>query len=463
MKKFRKHIFLLLFVYTTFIVNIQQVKGQNSPNLKEQILNYLLTLQSNPDEITLIENRLGYEIKDPDGFLLLKTLLKEKIAQNPEQKVFVELLSWQYIQSKDFDRAIIEETALNKIENGNGLRLLNLGRLCYHNQSYIQAIKCFEYIIQLGKDNSHYRQAKNELILCNELEIFDTPHKMEEFIKLKSSMESFINEFKAGDDVDELKVHLAKLEIENLNQAQEAKKIMVSLLTQPSISPLLKSNCKMTLAQADIFLGLVWEAALLYNQIFVDFKEEPMGQEALLNASKLYYYAGDFKLAKSRLDVLKTATSELTANDALALSLLIQKNLEEDSLGTALKAFAKAELLIYQHRSKEALETLDTVSKHFPNNSLGEDIFMARYEIDFYERQFLNAAKNLEDLIAHYPEGILVDKALFLLAELNEKTLVNKTKAGELYEKLFLTYPGSFYATEARKRFRFLRGDRLDG
>jgi outer membrane protein assembly factor BamD (BamD/ComL family) len=37
--------------------------------------------------------------------------------------------------------------------------------------------------------------------------------------------------------------------------------------------------------------------------------------------------------------------------------------------------------------------------------------------------------------------------------------LNNKEKAMELYQQLLMDYPGSLFTTEARKRFRQLRGD----
>jgi TolA-binding protein len=167
-------------------------------------------------------------------------------------------------------------------------------------------------------------------------------------------------------------------------------------------------------------------------------------------------------LAKSQLDVLKTATSELTSNDAIDLSLLIQKNLEEDSTGKALKEFARSELLIQQHKYRESEKIMDSLEVKYPHNALKDDILMARYRIHFSEGNYAQAAVNLQTLIDLYPKGIWADDALFHLAELNENQFKQGTKAGSLYEKLFILYPGSFYAGESRKRFRKLRGDTLN-
>jgi hypothetical protein len=49
------------------------------------------------------------------------------------------------------------------------------------------------------------------------------------------------------------------------------------------------------------------------------------------------YYTGDFNWARRQLDILKAATTQLIANDALNLSLLISDNLNADSSGKALK------------------------------------------------------------------------------------------------------------------------------
>jgi hypothetical protein len=52
-----------------------------------------------------------------------------------------------------------------------------------------------------------------------------------------------------------------------------------------------------------------------------------LGDEVKLKKARLGYYLGNFSWAKAQLDVLKTSTSKLTANDAIELSLFISNNL----------------------------------------------------------------------------------------------------------------------------------------
>jgi outer membrane protein assembly factor BamD (BamD/ComL family) len=54
---------------------------------------------------------------------------------------------------------------------------------------------------------------------------------------------------------------------------------------------------------------------------------------------------------------------------------------------------------------------------------------------------------------------VLSDDAYFLEAEVLEKHLNKKSEAMEIYRDFLSKYPGSVYASEARKRYRELRGD----
>ena len=65
-------------------------------------------------------------------------------------------------------------------------------------------------------------------------------------------------------------------------------------------------------------------------------------------------------------------------------------------------------------------------------------------------------------VLDNYPEDILADDALFNMGNLMEVVVKDKTKAQELYQDLLTKYPGSLYVVEARKRFRALRGDKMN-
>ena len=75
-------------------------------------------------------------------------------------------------------------------------------------------------------------------------------------------------------------------------------------------------------------------------------------QEARFKSARTSYYKGDFDWAENQLKVLKASTSQLIANDALDLQLLITDHKFGDSLQTPLRLYAKADFLTFQNKKR---------------------------------------------------------------------------------------------------------------
>ena len=81
----------------------------------------------------------------------------------------------------------------------------------------------------------------------------------------------------------------------------------------------------------------------------------------------------------------------------------------------------------------------------------------------FYKQgKYEDADSLLVKLVNFYPDDILADDALFLLGQLNDNQFKNPSRAMEYYQKLLTDYPGSIFVVDARKRFRALRGDKIN-
>jgi tetratricopeptide (TPR) repeat protein len=211
-----------------------------------------------------------------------------------------------------------------------------------------------------------------------------------------------------------------------------------------------------------ILQGEVWDAALYYGQVDKDFKHDAIGREAKFRNARLSYYLGEFEWAAAQLNVLKAATSQLISNDAMSLALLIMDNTGMDSITEPLLIYSRADLLEFRNNDDKALVTLDSVLTKFPGHSLTDEVWFKKAYI--FEKKGMNdtAAVYLNNIVEKYPDDILADDALFQLGGLYENQLNDKSKAMELYEKLLTKYSGSLFAAEARKRFRALRGDKVN-
>src|SRR5262249_39209495 len=159
------------------------------------------------------------------------------------------------------------------------------------------------------------------------------------------------------------------------------------------------------LQMGDYYLiaGKMWDASLTYSQVDKEFKQDFMGEDARFRNAKLAYYRGDFDWAQRQLTILKSATSELIANDALYLSVLITENVEDSNL-VPLQRFAYADLLLFQNKDKEAETLLDSLTKAYPKHPLNDDILMLRANIAIKHRNYEKALGYLETIHKQYGE-----------------------------------------------------------
>jgi len=223
-----------------------------------------------------------------------------------------------------------------------------------------------------------------------------------------------------------------------------------------------KARIKLELGDVLVLQEKFSKALIYYTQIQRNLKNSTISQEARFKVAKASYYKGDFKWAESQLKILKASTSQLIANDALDLKLLISDNKYEDSLQTALKQYAKADLLAFQNRNDEAIMLLDKILNEHKTEPIIPQALFKQAQLFKLNNHFDKAKVNYERIIENYSEGILIDDALFCLAEIYEKHLNLPDQAKALFEQIIFNHADSIYFVDARKRYRTLRGDAIN-
>ena len=218
----------------------------------------------------------------------------------------------------------------------------------------------------------------------------------------------------------------------------------------------------MELADILVFDEKFNEALIYYSQIQKKVKNDVLAQEARFKVAKTSYYKGDFEWAQIQLDVLRKSASQLIANDAMELSLMIRDNSLEDSTQTALKKFARADLLALQNKDKEAIAKLDDILTNHKGEKIEDEALLKQAGLYEKTKQLEKAEASYNKLIELYPDEIVADDAYFKLAKLYEDKLAQPEKAKDLYEQIIYNFADSIYFVEARKRFRALRGDAIN-
>ncbi len=429
---------------------------RDKPALTEEYLNIL---PKNPLYLSQAENALATLYEGDADYDMLRIALLKRIQKDPQQTIFVNLLTWQFLQQKDFDQALNQTLALSRRTDNDGSDIYELCRTLVFNEAYDAAIRGYEYLISKGKEGPYYVSAKIELINTKNLKVTAGKYVQADLIELEKNYIDLLKEFGQNTTTAFAMQKLANLQTFKLHKLNEAQKVLEDALKIPQIRPTLLAACKLDLGDIYLLNNQPWEATLLYSQVEKDFANTPVGQDAKFRNAKFAYYTGDFTWAKGQLDVLKAATTQLIANDALNLSLLIGDNIVADTTGKALKMYARADLQIFAQQQEKAIAILDSINTKFPDNQLSDDISMAKARIAIQQKAYPDAITYLKKVIADHPTDLWADDAIFMLGDIYENQLNDKEQAKTYYQKIITDYAGSLYINEARKRFRKLRGD----
>lgn len=431
---------------------------------QKMISEYLDLIEFNQAYLQTVQNALNRSINfsdDGDDVETLRQELLRRVQKKPLVTVFSEMLTWLFLQKRDFNSAFIQIKSIDKRLNENGERVLNLANLCVNNEAYDIAGKCFQYIIDKGEDNRFYSFARGGLLSAR-FEVLKQayPPDTVAFEKLSQAYDATLNELGRTRETVELLRQKANLQAFYLGDLLAANKTLNQALAMPGLSEEIAASIKLDLARILIARNYIWDASLLASQVDKDFKNDMLGYQAKFLNAQISYYTGDFDWAQAQLDILKGSTSKLISNNAMDLSLLITDNMNLDTIYDPMLMYARADLLVFQRKYPAAIATFDSIVTEYPGNPLLDEILLQKARIAIAQNKYSEAIAFYQQVLTNHYFDITADNALFEMADLYENKLQEPVKAEQYYKQLMLDFPGSLFVTEARKRFRVLRGDK---
>jgi tetratricopeptide (TPR) repeat protein len=451
------------YLFCLDLAMLYRIQGKQDKMVQE----YLTYVTQNSANIQYVKNVMQALLSKPEELESLERLLYDKVQQYPDVEVYTDLLIWVTMQQKNFHASFIQARAYDKRYKRDGEKTMEVARVALDNDDYDNASKIYRYIIREYGNSPNNLLARVGLIRAREAKIKKTyPVNPDSVRTLVRDYKKFIDQYPDNNNSLDAQRNQALLFANYLNQKDSAIAILTKLISNPRASLYLKSKAKLDLGDIYLIKNEPWESTLLYSQVEKTQKENPVGYEAKLKNAKLSYYKGDFRLAQEHLDILKEATTREIANDAMSLSMLIKENIAFDSAGEALQAYSGIELLLYQNKIDEALAKIQLLkqgigdsNKSFSNHAILDDVYWLEASIRMKRGEFQEAVSLLQKILNEYADDVLADDAYFMQAEIYERQLKNKEKAMELYREFLNKYPGSVYTSEARKRYRVLRGD----
>lgn len=447
------------YLYAEELALLFDKKG-DTEKATESLLDLYVSRPEKSEETKAAFQRL---MDKPEKLEALRKKVLKRASRETENIAFTDLLAWMYIQQQDYESAFIQIKSIDTRLNEQGRRILGFARVAFREKQFKPALLAYEAVIEKGAEQPFYLLARSEKLTCLKEQLRNNPRYTPQDVQaVTAQYASFLDDYPAFKVKETLREY-AELEARYAQQIDKAISLLSGVVNAPNAERSFRGRCKLEMGDYELVRNNIWESTLLYSQVDKDFKQDMLGEEARFRNAKLSYYNGDFVWAQGQLDVLKASTSELIANDALNLSVLItENNPPADSNTTPLLMFARADLLEFQNRDEEALSVLDSIASNFSQHPLMDDILMMRSRMAVKKQDYSEAALHLQKIVTGYADDILADDAVYTLATINEEFFSNKDEAKRLYEMLIIKYPGSTFVTQARKRFRLLRGDKPD-
>ena len=438
-------------------LQLARIYGEQG-KIEEMFSNYLDLIEDDMKFYGIANREFNrYISEDPraEANIIFRKLLLKKLQEDP-QLLYNEMLSWLFIQQKDFDKAFAQERAIFKRGENSLQGILNLAVMAKEAEEYETAEEIIAYAIEESPSRTFNLQARH-FLLNIQLETANP----DTYAKVEEDFRSLLEEYGYNKETLDVQIDYANFIAFSFDKKEDA----ITLLKRAvEITPDKFDLAKVKMAMADILVvqEKFNEALIYYSQIQNLVKNDVISQDARFKVAKTSYYKGDFDWAKTQLDILKTSTSQLIANDAMELSLLISDNSLEDSTQTALKKFAHADLLAFQKKNPEAIQALDSILINHKGEKIEDEALLSQAKLYEEEHDFMKAEQNYLEIINSFNNDILADNAHYLLAELYANQLQDPEKAKSLYEQIIFNFADSIYFVEARKKYRLLRGDTLE-
>lgn len=408
-----------------------------------------------PTNVVLVQNSLQRFLSEDHTKVFSEALRKALLirTQKTQDIFWNEFMSWYFVSQKEYGKAFIQEKAIYKRNPDNFAKILNLARLASQEKETQVEREILEFILA----NTQYPDVILD-VNCSLLSMDIANATPENYTGISQKISALLQQYGTNANTIALQIIKAHFDAFYLQQVESAKTILTQALDLP-LNAYQKADVKLELADILLIDEKFNQAIIYYAQVENDLENDPMAHEASLKMAKASYFKGDFEWAQKQCSVLKSSTSQLIANDALEIFLLLTDNTAEDSTQVALKKFAKADFLAYKNKNTEALQAFKNIIAEHKGETIEEVTLFKIGELYEKQKQFTEAVSYFQQIIEKHPESIYIDEALFHSGEIYQKELQDTEKAKSYYEKILFHHPDSIYFVAAQSNYRKLRGD----
>ncbi|MBM3325179.1 MAG: tetratricopeptide repeat protein, partial [Calditrichaeota bacterium] len=355
------------------------------------------------------------------------------------------LFAGYLFRSRDFAAAYAQTVAMDSLAGRKGEEVLPFARKLLKEDEIALASQAFSWVLKQNPPLSVRMEAELGLADCLLL--------LEKYAEAKAAYEAFVQTYPQAQETVVARFHIATITLRHERRPEEALSQFRTIERGSKV--LSASKVQLHIGDCLVWMERIPEAIDIWKKIAKTTRgEEDIVGEANLRIGRAHLWMDSLTLASGVFDSMMTMGdfASRSFNDAVQYGNLLL----EGGTSEAMRTFAKGDLALFCEEPAKAAGEFERVADLARRGRLAE---WGRYLQAVSSRKAgepLTAAQVLEKFIMDFPQSRDLDKAIFLLAEVQEEDLRDEAAARANYEKILTDFPQSTYLEQARKRARAL-------
>jgi len=436
----------------------------------QQAQSRLFTMMFDTASISFLNNAFVREVKKDDNVAILT------------------LYGWYLRATKNYEDAFNVIVKLDDKQNAKGKNILSFANESRGDGQFDIALKAYQYVQNMGKNNQYYNKAVYEYTQASEERLLlllqdknvDNTNIKKNFTKVIEDYKKVIIDNPKSQISEQSKMRIATIERTIMKNNKAAIEMLNDIIeTQLDATLMLQATNELVdiyitsdeLDKANDLINNVLNVPITPNSKGVKAKgniqvssknslpnnsnTRQYINEIKYNQAEILYYQGFIDSAMALYNALLDSLSDDIVNDALGRITFIMQNKEH---ADQLSAFAKAEYLVLREQYPAAKKSFDNIRIAVDGEALSEFAIIKIAEIETKQKNNNVANTILTNYLAENAYPLYGDNALFLLGSIAEGEK-NYIEAQQYYGDILYKYPRSIFISEARNRIRNIRGN----
>ena len=428
---------------------------------------YCFILSSDPTQLQAVEQKVFENINRPGALDATLKIIED--CADRDIMSFSYLLARLYSEKKMYDKAYETYLYIDEKQSSKGRDLYQFAQQMFAEKEYKLSSEIFSKINELYPDSPLSSQAKLGYARSLEASLLEEYEKLlplwktyfplvkfqsEETKKVIAAFNVVANLYKHSEPAYESLLRTAVIRFYLLKEYDNAKQLLETIVNE---APLSKSSAEAYLELGNMALiqGNVEGAEKDYLSVLsLRSASEDQKNKAIYKLGRVNLYKGNFEEARNYLFKVLSNLKDNSANDAIELSLLLNPELNDSS---NLMIFAQAEFLAEQKKFNEAATDYKKLSEYQQAFVLRAISSIRFSEMMIAIDNYPEAITVLQGISEEGEKNIYADKALYLLGRINQFGIKNFVEAEKYYQKLLADYPKSVYLDDARVQLLLLQ------